>query len=1452
MKKYLIIIILFSSQFLFAQSKKQFSLETEKFEPELIQFMRNKNNTGQAIADKFISDYASYSANSKTLIIELLNNLRKTRLKKIEFYDQVLQSIILVDSIKKGNGSNSTTWISSYNKFISNNSNTTKQKEKFIEANYNVLAKSQLNPKSRKIKWRTTGELVYDSKDIIKYSIKGSDLYCTSGSDSLSISDVEASFIPSTQKIEVSNSKIYWNAQSFSKDSLYVIAKNISIDVKDKGYKVDSVILHDNYFFKHKILGSLEGRAETRNPKKKVYPVFKSYMNSIYFKNITPGVDFNGGILIKKNTFYGVGDNTRKAILHCKKYDRDAFLFGSKSFIFTRDKIFSPETNISIRILGDSIFHPDVSMSYNVVSAKLNVSKNGNKLSESPYSNSYNNIDMFLKSISWTSGDNTVYFDTEAHVNIPFISNHYYEREIFKQFQGLNNVNPLVQLYDVYMYSDGYDGLSVEFISDQMGVPRQHTIHLLMELAAMGYVYVDLDLNTVSFSEKFLNLVEAYKGNKDFDVIIFNTVRDKSTKGTISLDDGKASLLEIDRITLSTKNKVYVFPSDTVVVNKNLNLKFNGEVNVGNYEFFGSDYSFDYDEFKVVMNGNQQMQYYVPSWRRNEYGKLYPVKVINPIDSLRGELFIDFPTNKSGRLQYTDYPKFNNTRDAYVFYDLPQIKNGVYTKDQLYVKLAPFELDSLTTISSRNVKFYGSIHSGGIFPDIDYFVKVQKDFSLGFLYDTEIEGLDLFNKGTYRDELTLNLEGLNGRGRISYLSSEIESDNIEFYTDSLKSIAHSFKVDYTVNDTLNTPLGLADNVSVFWKPEADSMTISMLEKPFIFYDGNVSLEGNLAFLGKELTGEGDILFETAEIKSGYYNFYGDSINSNMLDFKLRETLDSPSEVEINNSAGVVDMIKREGRFMLHDDSAYVSFITNKYIAYIDSVVWKMDDKTIELTSTDENKTPWFVTVDPTQDSLRFQAAQASYDLVTDKLDISKLLGIEVADAFVYPENNQLEILDNGWMQGFENAKIKIGIGANEHTLENANIVVHSSKNYSGDAEYYYTDTDSIKHPITLTSLYVDTLSGKSIGRGDILADEEFMLNPYFSFNGTVEVSGASKYLRFQGYSGIQNYCDDIDAGEIPIEGNVDPNNVKVEITNFDELPEYSFIYNGIYSADSTYSAAFLSTNRDLIDYDFISAKGSITYDEPEACYAIGGDTINGIMQDEVRFYNDECRLGAKGELKLYNPDKVFEIKSYGNIDFDMNAEIIQTQMVLGLNFEFNKIIMDEIRINLQEASSKGVFEEESKIQKLGFSRLMNKPYGGDTDGLGIFGKDLPKELQFGILLSDIEFFWDADQNLFLSGNEVGVHNFNGNLVNKIFNGKVEIKKRKGGDDITIYIVSQNGKYFYFSFRDNVLNFYTNNRDIMDKFDAIEDEDREKEVNGIKYRFKKASKLKVRSFQNKYI
>jgi len=1451
MKNILLVLLIFIGNLSIAQNSNKFSSEPSEFEPELLKFLKNKDKSGESITNEFVEKYVNFSDDDKSKIIDILNNARLSKITDFKHFNKFLKSVILIDDVKKGNNQNISSWLTSYKKYFENKKYKKKEKQKFIESNFNAIKNSVLSPDS-KIEWKVFEKLTYDSSEQIQYSFSNTDLICTSGTDSLFIYRAKGSFLPEEQKIKVNEATIYWNSKIFSSDSLFVTAKNFDIYVKNNNYKVDSVIFNSGYFINKKILGHLEDKTESSNTKKEIYPVFTSYIKDYYFKNFAEGVDFNGGIMVKRNTFYGIGSNENRALLLYKKSNKKVFSFRSNGFVFKNNSFHSSKTDISISIKEDSIYHPEVAMNYDIVKRKLLVSKNNTRMSTSAYSNSYNNLDMYIKNLLWYRDSTNVIFNTENHINVPYVSNKYYEREIFKQFQGTNRMNPLVKLRNMYDYYDGMNYYPIELVANHMKMSYEYSTHMLMELASLGYVYIEQDLARVRFSEKFLNLVDAHKRKIDYDVITFQTPEGKPTRASINIDTGDILILGINRINLSKEKQVYVFPSDSVTVSKNLDFKFNGDMLVGNYEFHGSRYNFIYDDFKVVMNGHQQMQFFVPSWFRNRDGKYYYVKVRNPIDSLKGELYIDAPENKSGRLKLVQYPIFNNTKDAYVFYDLPAIKDSVYKRNELFVKLFPFELDSLNAISPRNVKFEGTVATNGIFPDFDYYVNVQKDYSLGFIYDTEIDGMKLYDQANFRDEVSLNMEGLNARGRIDYLSSEMESTNIELYPDSLQSVVSTFAINYIKTKELNTPSVATDSVFVHWEPKVDSMTIYPLDKPFIMYDSILTNEGFLAFNDKKLYGGGNISFETAEMISENYKFYADYFEGEKMNFDLRENMDSPFEFGIDNAYGKVDLSNRKGYFLLQEENASVEFIANKYEAYINNIVWNIDDKTIDLKSTNIDQIPWFVSVDPTMDSLRFQAKIAQYSLITNEINASYLEGIEVADAMIYPDSLKLVVMDNGWMEGFENASVKIGVGKHEHILENAYLEIESSKQFRGTADYFYTDIDKIKHPIHFNEIYVDTTTNSTLARGDLLVEEDFMLNPYFSFNGKVEVSGESQFLKFKGYSGIQNYCDNIETGEIPIYDNVDPNNVRVQIKNFDNLARYSFIYNGIYAVDSSYSAAFLSTDRSLLDVDFISAKGRISYDEPEACYVIGGDTVNSIIENEVRFYNDECRLGAKGEMKFYNPDQVIDIRAFGEIDYDMNSEEMNADLLLGINFEFDKKIMDAIRQDLELAGSLDVMDKESDLQKMAFSRILNKPYSGSEENrLSNFGQKIPEQLQFSMLLSDMKFKWDAEQNLFLSEQRVSLHNFNGAPISKIFNGRVEIKKRRGGDEYTIYLISQSGKYYYFRYRDNVLDFYTNQKLIMEMFDEIEDEDRSYEVDGIKFRFKKASRLKVKTFQKKY-
>ena len=59
------------------------------------------------------------------------------------------------------------------------------------------------------------------------------------------------------------------------------------------------------------------------------------------------------------------------------------------------------------------------------------------------------------------------------------------------------------------------------------------------------------------------------------------------------------------------------------------------------------------------------------SFEKNDEGLTTLVQVKNVLEQVTGTLEIDAPSNKSGLQQkkYPEFPKFNSTKESYVFYD---------------------------------------------------------------------------------------------------------------------------------------------------------------------------------------------------------------------------------------------------------------------------------------------------------------------------------------------------------------------------------------------------------------------------------------------------------------------------------------------------------------------------------------------------------------------------------------------------------------------------------------------------------------------------------------------------------------------------------------------------------------------------------------------------------------
>ena len=170
------------------------------------------------------------------------------------------------------------------------------------------------------------------------------------------------------------------------------------------------------------------------------------------------------------------------------------------------------------------------------------------------------------------------------------------------------------------------------------------------------------------------------------------------------------------------------------------------------------------------------------------YGR--PQRLFSTIEGVRGEIEIDAASNKSGTdTSKHEYPILNCTKKTYVFYDKDNIQKGAYKRDVFKFILEPFVMDSLDNFSNQGLAFDGTFISAGIFPEFEEKLRLQKDYSLGFIRETPSDGFKIYgDQATYDNQIRLSNKGLQGTGEINFLTSHAVSNEITFLPETVKAL----------------------------------------------------------------------------------------------------------------------------------------------------------------------------------------------------------------------------------------------------------------------------------------------------------------------------------------------------------------------------------------------------------------------------------------------------------------------------------------------------------------------------------------------------------------------------------------------------------------------------------------------------------------------------------------
>lgn len=1463
MRSYFLVFALLFSILGSAQKFKKFSTKPEAFIPELQSWLKEfkkEKDEAEALYLRFQPIFSQdWSADQQQPFIQSCNNLLKKRLTDWRSWNSLLRSTISLHE-QESEG-----MLKAWLEHFADLSGKSPQRK---SADYLYVSMLNLSDSLisdfRNIQWKAENGIREIKIEPAPYYVYTDiDLWGFFRGDSTIIEGTSGIFDPIKQEMKFSGGKVYFTRAGFGRDTVYAEIKNVTINIDKGGYVADSVTLHSLIY----LPGPTEGRLQEQMSSKKTedqatFPRFESYDKNIRIEDIIPDVDYVGGFSMVGSKLFGSGSQDYLSKLIFKYEGEPLIKVASDRFRLQTDIIRTEASRVAIYLKEDSIAHPKLSMRLIVPQKTLSLIRSDEGSAQTAITNSYHNMDMYLEVIRWRMGEPLLRM---GNLNLGgqsaayFESDQYFRGERFGAIQGLSETNPLYYLRDLSKSKDSKI-ITRSDVKRFMRMSEPAAERFLLTMMVAGFVDYDTYTHTATIKEKTFEYILNAAEKRDYDVIRFQSQLTSGDNARLSLLNYELELNGIDQIAVSDSQKVAMFPyGRKILMQENFDFKFDGVIQAGRFTYWGNEYLFNYEQFRVNMTDIDSMKFQVMSFTTNTFGQRELRNVKTTLQDLNGELFIDKPDNKSGNKTYHDYPIFVSGKESYVYYDRRDIFNRVYPRETFYVELVPFTIDSLDNTTTEGLKFDGTFISAGIFPDMEQSLRVQRDYSLGFRTQTPEEGLAAYGgKGQFTDSLSLSNRGLLGKGTIDYLASTSVGQKYYFFPDSTKGLTDSYEL-LAQTGPPEYPHVQAEQSEMRWLPYQDVMEQSSGPGPFRMYDDiGMLTAGTLALSPTALKGSGRSDFLDAQMDSKDFVFKLNEFESPDADFRVKANPQADWGFSMNGAKSYVNFETQKGNFEMLDPAHFFSFDINQYIAFMDRANWDIPAKSIEVRNKAEGSQSQMVSVNRSQDSLQYLAGSAQFSLLNTVLEVYEANEIDVADSRIYPDSGRVTIDSAADMRVLELARLTADRYTRYHELYDCSLKINSRNDYKGSGYLDYVDQDETPWPLYFHTLRVNR-DRRSEGVAKVEEEDEFYMSPFFGFKGKVEMLAPTQRLIFNGKTIIQNTCDNIVTTWFPFRSAIDPQRIVIDLPVFGEDKAADRLFNGIFiSNDSTSGySAFLSKASKKADLEIIRADGKLLYDEDLFSYVIARE--DRLDNEEARgnyllLNNKECYTEGQGQLSLGEKTGMVEIQTYGVVEHNLNNDDITADVYMGVDFPFDngmlKIIAEAIVVNQGEGTvdiSRRAFRVA--VNEL-FSEKDKRKFDEEVENYGAPDK-VPDEMENAFTFSDLKLKWDPRSNSFLSEGAIGIGSILKTPVNMKVRGTVQLIRKRRGDELYIYFKDGLGTQYYFGYKRNVLQFYSNNEELMTKLRELDAKKRRFEgENGKVLNITQASKGKVSRFVNR--
>jgi len=1170
-----------------------------------------------------------------------------------------------------------------------------------------------------------------------------------------------------------------------------------------------------------------------------------------------------------ESALYGMMQVHRPARMELRRGDKTLLKLTGDMFLLEPEEMVGKNLEAAIYTTSsDSIYHPDMNMRYEAADSLVMLEKpRRGTFRNVPFISSYHDYYLNFETIIWDLAREQLSFtaliDQENKVSA-IESFDYFTRSRMNRYKGVLKFNPIGAIYRFQLkYPD--EPILPESVLKEYDLYNDHEMRAfelaLPDLEGAGFITFDRVTKEIFPLPKLITWAQAARKVKDYDAIQILSQVDTGSHAVMNPSTMDIELRGVRGFSLSDSVFLRVVPSnDRVIVQKNRNLRFGGTMAAGRINLYSSNlerpsFTFNYGSYMILCDSIDSLRFNLVRNRPSDY-KPTPLELAlssTVFNKVTGAIHIDDPDNKSGEkggrnsrsaseeAYYAQYPVFDSYSRSYLYWDKPSIQGGVYVQDSFYFAVDPFVLDSLESFKEGGLKFGGELYSSNIFPPIQQDLAVMGDNTLGFMAVSPPNGYNIYGRnGRFFDTLSLDSYGLHGNGTVEYLGTVAKSDTFTFHFDSVMARVSYFNLKRGYNKGVYFPEVNAQNALYTWYTKDSALKIRSDYEALSVFGGEGLFEGTLSITQRGMTGDGVLLMGGVKVD-------GDEIIFNEYDFLAEEAdfilvdgnEENPAHFVAHKARIQYDVRRHTSTFESNDASAESSeFPLHQYATSLVRGTYNRRDSILKLETDSLSSPQYFVSTDPKQDSLRFNAKDAVYDLRERAIRVAGVDSILVADAIVRPDGQKVAILEDGLIQPLTNAVVEADQRTKMHRIYEAEIQIRSRHEYEGSGKYDYIEVNGKEQFINFANIRVSS-DEHTIASGEIREDVAFYLTERIFFKGQAELDARDRFLSFEGDVKIESENPVFKGAWFPFEKTVvDPDSVFIPISNetlVNDLGENLTVGLVYQPEDRYFYSRFLQVKEDEFDPTVIEAQGGLTFDRKKKEFRIGSkDKLKGrVYKGSTVAFNDSVNtITSAGLLRFPTEfeEKTVSIKASGSWQENIDRNTINTDLLMG--FDFQDVIPDDAMEELvkllqpliignpdiafqepafQEAAAELLDEGEKGERKTQeFVKQVETAMATPTS------IKLAGELGFTLLLSNVDFRYDPDYKALYCDANVGLVGLGGEPLNKMVNSKIvyqygtisaDGEKQKDKFTIVLELDRNANNVLYFHFEDETLSTY---------------------------------------------